>query len=277
VRGRGITAQDTAYVAAGGDCEPDICEEVFPQCRSDRAAFRHRSSGIFGAWEIVGVFRDFKMENPKTRCSRSTSADHAVLRRVQGAGDDCGREELDVPRRDDCCGSRRRPRMRMKLIRKTLAGIDPNLTVMDLRSFKTQVAGNFIEDRIMAQLDEPVWRSVAGPCLGGAVWGDVVLCSAKGRGDRNPDGAGRDAGKRDGDGDAGRCVADSGSGWRWESRGALCGKADGEHAVWRGQVRFGAMVGAPLVLVLCGIAAGFIPARRAASIEPMEALSDGVT
>ena len=33
-----------------------------------------------------------------------------------------------------------------------------------------------------------------------------------------------------------------------------------------------ALVGAPLVLVLCGIAAGFIPARRAASIEPMEAL-----
>ena len=33
-----------------------------------------------------------------------------------------------------------------------------------------------------------------------------------------------------------------------------------------------ALVGAPLMLVLCGIAAGFIPARRAASIEPMEAL-----
>jgi ABC-type antimicrobial peptide transport system permease subunit len=33
-----------------------------------------------------------------------------------------------------------------------------------------------------------------------------------------------------------------------------------------------AIVGAPLMLVICATAAGFIPARRAASIEPMQAL-----
>jgi ABC-type lipoprotein release transport system permease subunit len=33
-----------------------------------------------------------------------------------------------------------------------------------------------------------------------------------------------------------------------------------------------ALAGAPLMLVLCATAAGFIPARRAASIEPMQAL-----
>ncbi len=33
-----------------------------------------------------------------------------------------------------------------------------------------------------------------------------------------------------------------------------------------------ALAGAPLVLVLCAAVAGFIPARRAASIEPMQAL-----
>ncbi len=33
-----------------------------------------------------------------------------------------------------------------------------------------------------------------------------------------------------------------------------------------------ALTGAPLMLVLCASAAGFIPARRAASIEPMQAL-----
>jgi len=33
-----------------------------------------------------------------------------------------------------------------------------------------------------------------------------------------------------------------------------------------------AIIGAPLMLVLCAAAAGFIPARRAASIEPMQAL-----
>jgi putative ABC transport system permease protein len=34
----------------------------------------------------------------------------------------------------------------------------------------------------------------------------------------------------------------------------------------------GAMIGAALVLALCAAAAGFIPARRAASIDPMRAL-----
>jgi ABC-type lipoprotein release transport system permease subunit len=33
-----------------------------------------------------------------------------------------------------------------------------------------------------------------------------------------------------------------------------------------------ALVGAALVLTFCATAAGFIPARRAASIEPMQAL-----
>ena len=38
------------------------------------------------------------------------------------------------------------------LIRRTLAGIDPNLTVMDLRTFDAQVAGNFNQERLIAQL-----------------------------------------------------------------------------------------------------------------------------
>ena len=33
-----------------------------------------------------------------------------------------------------------------------------------------------------------------------------------------------------------------------------------------------AIAGAPLMLIICAAAAGFIPARRAASIEPMQAL-----
>ena len=38
------------------------------------------------------------------------------------------------------------------LIRRTLAGIDPNLAVMDLRTFDAQVAGNFTQERLMARL-----------------------------------------------------------------------------------------------------------------------------
>ena len=38
------------------------------------------------------------------------------------------------------------------LVRNTLAGIDPNLTVTDLRTFGDQVAGNFNQERLVARL-----------------------------------------------------------------------------------------------------------------------------
>ena len=38
------------------------------------------------------------------------------------------------------------------LARRTLASIDPNLTVQDLRSLDSQVAGNFDQDRLLARL-----------------------------------------------------------------------------------------------------------------------------
>ena len=47
-----------------------------------------------------------------------------------------------------------------ELIRRTMAGIDPNLTVMDLRSLDAQVAGNFNGDRLVAQFTTSLasWR-----------------------------------------------------------------------------------------------------------------------
>jgi predicted lysophospholipase L1 biosynthesis ABC-type transport system permease subunit len=39
-------------------------------------------------------------------------------------------------------------------VRRTLAGIDPNLTVLDLMSMNEQVARNFNQDRLIARLTE---------------------------------------------------------------------------------------------------------------------------
>ena len=38
------------------------------------------------------------------------------------------------------------------LVRRTLAGVDPNLTVVDLRPFDAQVADNFNQERLIARL-----------------------------------------------------------------------------------------------------------------------------
>jgi len=45
-----------------------------------------------------------------------------------------------------------RPQNLQPLIRETLAGIDPNLTVLDMMTFSEQVTRNFNQDRLMARL-----------------------------------------------------------------------------------------------------------------------------
>jgi macrolide transport system ATP-binding/permease protein len=159
-----------------------------------------------------------------------------------------------------------------ELIRKTLAGIDPNLTVMDLRSFRSQVDGLLIEDRLVAQLTSlfgALSLVLASVGLYGVMSYFVARRSSE-IGIRMALGASR-----------GSVIATVMRGAMWQ---ILIGLAFGiPAALYAGKLMesmlFGvgkydlaALVGAPLVLVLCGIAAGYIPARRAASIEPMEAL-----
>ena len=47
VRGRGFTDQDTADFTAGCDCQPDVCEAIFPEQGTDRPALWHRRRAVF--------------------------------------------------------------------------------------------------------------------------------------------------------------------------------------------------------------------------------------
>ena len=44
-------------------------------------------------------------------------------------------------------------------VRQTLAGIDPNLTILDLLTLNEQVARNFNQDRLIARLHRAIQRS----------------------------------------------------------------------------------------------------------------------
>jgi macrolide transport system ATP-binding/permease protein len=106
-----------------------------------------------GSWEIVGVFADFKMNNPRDEVRPSICAlldqrflDYKEPDMIAGeTGNPCSSTPW-------YSASTPRSRMPMRSIRQTLAGIDPNLTVMDLRTFDTQVADNFNGERLVAQL-----------------------------------------------------------------------------------------------------------------------------
>jgi len=158
------------------------------------------------------------------------------------------------------------------LIRRTLAGIDPNLTVRDLRSLDAQVDGNFIQERLVAQLTS-LFSVLALVLASVGLYGVMSYFVARRTseiGIRMALGATRSS-----------VISMVLRGALWQ---ILIGLAIGiPAALYAGHLiasqLYGvssydplALAGATLVLGLCAAVAGFLPALRAASIEPMQAL-----
>ena len=159
-----------------------------------------------------------------------------------------------------------------QLIRQTLASVDRNLTVMDLRTFSNQVAGNFGQERLLARLSALFGvLALVLACVGlYGVMSYFVARRTSEVGIRMALGASRSS-----------VIA-------MVMRGVAIQVAAGlalgiPAALYAGHLMksmlyntasydAAALVGAPLVLVLCAALAGYIPAHRAASIEPMRAL-----
>jgi ABC-type antimicrobial peptide transport system permease subunit len=158
------------------------------------------------------------------------------------------------------------------LIRHTVASIDPNLTVVDLRSFESQVAGNFNQERLIARLTS-LFGILALILASVGLYGVMSYFVARRTGEigiRMALGATR--------GSVVGIVLRSvfvqiGLGLVVGVPAALLA------AHFMASQLYGvgaydplAFVGATVVLAICAMFAGFIPARRAASIEPMKAL-----
>jgi macrolide transport system ATP-binding/permease protein len=159
-----------------------------------------------------------------------------------------------------------------ELIRRTMAGVDPNLAITDLRSLDAQVAGNFNQDRLLARLTSLfgiLALIIASIGLYGVMSYFVVRRTSE-IGIRMALGATRS------------------SVLAMVFRSALfqvvLGLALGiPAALFAGHLMasqlYGvsaydaaSLAGATLVLALCAAVAVFVPARRAATIEPMRAL-----
>jgi macrolide transport system ATP-binding/permease protein len=158
------------------------------------------------------------------------------------------------------------------LIRHTLAGIDPNLTVTDLRSFDAQVAGNFDQDRLVARLTS-LFGVLALILASVGLYGVMSYFVARRTGEigiRMALGATRTG-----------VMSMVLRGALWQ---ILIGLVLGIPAALLAgylmasqlyQVPYydpWALAAAILVLNFCAAVAAFLPARRAASIEPMQAL-----
>ena len=225
-----------------------------------------------GAWQIVGVFRDFKMNNPREEVHpvylRPLTQQYMGYKEADMIGGEVQSMDMNVMIIDFNAS----PSNVDSLLRHTLASIDPNLTVEDLRSFEQQVAGNFDTERLIARLTTLFGIiALTLACVGlYGVMSYFVARRTSEIGIRMALGATR-----------GSVVTLVMRGAMWQ---ILIGLVLGIPAsLYVGYLMKSILYGvgsydpwaltlAPVILIICATFAGFLPARRASSIEPMQAL-----
>jgi len=271
VRGRGFTDQDTASSQQVAVVNETFARQFFPNQDPVGQHFGIDLPQISGSWEIVGVFSDFKMNRPRypvrpvylRPLSQQFTYPISGLNAAETSSMFVKAMILNFNRPQPSVDA---------LIRHTLAGIDPNLTVRDLRSLGAQVDGNFIQERLIAQLTS-LFSILALVLASVGLYGVMSYFVARRTseiGIRMALGATRSS-----------VISMVLRGALWQ---ILIGLAIGiPAALYAGHLMASQLYGvgsydplvlasATLVLGLCAAVAGFLPARRAASIDPMQAL-----
>ena len=272
VHGRNFTEQDTATSPQVVVVNETFAKKFFPDKDPVGQHFGIDRPQYSRSFEIVGVFADFKMNRPET-------AVHPVyLRPLTQRFTGYKEPELLAGENQSMIMNAmilqfNQPQQNVEtLIRRTLVGVDPNLTIMDLRTFEAQVAGNFNQDRLIARLTS-LFGILALILASVGLYGVMSYFVARRTseiGIRMALGATRTS-----------VIAMVMRGAFWQIvLGLVLGIPGAFYAGYLmksllyevGSYDAVALAGAPLMLVLCAALAGFIPARRAASIEPMQAL-----
>lgn len=272
LRGRNFTSQDTANSPMVAVVNETFAKKFFPNQDPIGQHFGIDIAQFSGAFQIVGVFRDFKMNNPRDPVRP------VFLRPLAQYYSGYGKTPLSTAEAQSMFINSivlnfNRPQTNAEeLVRRTLTDIDPNLTVMDFRSLDTQVAGNFTEDRLVARLTS-LFGVLALILASVGLYGVMSYFVARRTGEigiRMALGATRSGVVR---------MVLTGALWQ-----ILIGLAIGiPAALLAGHLMASQLYGvsaydplalfvAVTTLALCTLVSGFIPARRASSIEPMQAL-----
>jgi macrolide transport system ATP-binding/permease protein len=272
VRGRDISPQDTASSQQVAVVNQTFVNRFFPKQDPVGQHFGIDFPQYSGSFEIVGVFRDFKMNNPRSpvrpvflRPLTQTFTGYKEPPMISGEQGSMFIDAIIVnfsaPQQDADA-----------LLRRTLASIDPNLTVVDLRPFHTQVMGNFDQERLVARLTSLfgfLALVLASVGLYGVMAYFVVRRTSE-IGIRMALGATRASVI---------AIVMRGIGIQVAiglalgiPAALLAGHLMASQLYGVGAYDPWSLAGATVVLVLCAAVAGLVPARRAASIDPMQAL-----
>ena len=272
VRGRNISDQDTAASQPVAIVNQAFAKRFFPNQDPIGKHFGVGSIEYAGGFEIVGVFADFKINNPREEPRRvylrPMTQQYTGFKEKQLI---TGESRSMYP--DSIILSFNRPQQQIEqLVRRTLRSIDPNLTITRVGTFDAQVADNFTQDRLLSRLTT-LFGAIALILASVGLYGVMSYFVAR----RTSEIGVRMA-----------LGATRSSVVSMVFRSALfqvvLGFALGvPAALFAGHLMANQLYGvgaydplslsvATLVLAVCAAIAVFVPARRAASIEPMRAL-----
>jgi predicted permease len=272
VRGRNFIMQDTATSTPVVIVNQAFVREFFPNEDPIGRRFGTGAPEDSGAFQIVGVFADFKMTNPRVlerplffralsqrytgyKAPAADAAEQASMF-VRFVIIDFARPQSDVE----------------TLLRGTMAGIDPGLTIDRFASYDSEVAGNFNQERLIARLTS-LFGILALILASVGLYGVMSYFVARRTseiGVRMALGA-----TRSGVINlvlrgalsqivAGLCLGIPAALLAGHLMGSMLYGVSGYDPL--------AFIGATLLLGVSAAIAGFIPAHRAASIDPMHAL-----
>lgn len=151
IRGRGFSDSDTATSQKVAVVNQAFVKKFFP---NEDPVGRH--FGIFdhkyaGAFEIVGIVADAKYNNPRDEFRpmyfRPLTQQLKVEEQNASTAENRSLYINSITLRFD-----RKPENVDSTVRRTLADIDPNLTVIDLIPLDYQVSSNFNQERMVARL-----------------------------------------------------------------------------------------------------------------------------
>jgi len=272
VRGRGFTDQDTATSRMVAVVNQTFVKKFFPNEDPIGRHFGTFDQKYASDYEIVGIVADAKYNNPRddfrpmyfrpmTQLNTTVTEHSAITAETRSLFPN----SITLRFTGDAAGLE-------PLVRRTLANINPNLTILDFRSLDYQVAGNFNGERLISRLAS-LFGLLALTLASVGLYGITAYSVARRTSEiglRMALGANR-----------GNVVALVLRGASWQ---VGLGLAIGIPAALLGghfmaSQLYGVSTYDPLtlaaaVVILSAFAAiaGFIPARRAATIEPMTAL-----
>lgn len=152
IRGRDFTDQDTASSQMVAIVNQTFVKKFFPNEDPIGHHFGNDGQKFAGSYEIVGVVADAKYNSPRGEFRPFFYRPLAQRNTRFEQPEDITGETFSMYINSIVLRFDSQQQNVDALVRRTLENIDPNLTIINLRSMDYQVAGNFNQERLIARL-----------------------------------------------------------------------------------------------------------------------------